>query len=76
MNIEIVGIIASIIILISACANTTSNKGILLLRGLNIIGSLLYVYYGFKIHSISLVVLDSCMILINGFYLYKHSKIS
>lgn len=76
MNIEIVGMIASVIILISACCNTTSNKGIVLLRGLNIIGSLIYVYYGFKIHSISLVILDSCMILINGFYLYKHSKIS
>lgn len=74
MSVEIIGFIASGIVLLSACSNTTTNKGILLLRGLNILGSLLYIYYGFQIHSLSLVLLDSCMVCVNVFYLYKHFR--
>ena len=71
---EIVGVIASILILFSICANTTKKNGILILRGLNILGSLIYIYYGYLIHSYSIILLDSVAVIINTVYMFKHIK--
>ena len=72
INFEIIGFCASILILISACCNTHKEKGIILLRALNMVGSLVYVYYGFLINSYSLIFLNAFMAIINAVYFYRH----
>lgn len=74
LSTEIVGVVASILILCSICANTTKQKGILLLRALNTLGSLIYIYYGYLIHSYSIILLDTVAVIINTVYMFKHIK--
>ena len=74
MNLELIGLFASILILISACCNTQKKMGIILLRALNMLGSIIYVYYGYVLHSYSLMFLNLFMVIINGVYFYTHVK--
>lgn len=74
LSTEIIGIVASILILCSICANTTKKKGILILRALNTLGSLVYIYYGYLIGSYSIMLLDTVAVVINVVYLVRHTK--
>lgn len=80
--IEIVGVIASILILISMCFNSSSYKGSLLLRIFNLIGSIILTVYGSLIQAFSVVFLNGILVLVNIYYLidlivknYKKNKI-
>ncbi len=80
--IEIVGVIASILILISMCFNSSSYKGSLLMRIFNLIGSIILTVYGSLIQAFSVVFLNGILVLVNIYYLinlivknYKKNKI-
>lgn len=80
--IEIVGVIASISILISMCFNSSSYKGSLLMRIFNLIGSIILTVYGSLIQAFSVVFLNGILVLVNIYYLidlivknYKKNKI-
>ncbi len=80
--IEIVGVIASILILISMCFNSSSYKGSLLMRIFNLIGSIILTVYGSLIQAFSVVFLNGILVFVNFYYLidlivknYKKNKI-
>lgn len=69
MNIEIIGTIASIIILISFISNK-----IYKIRIINIIGCTVFIIYGILIKSFSVLLLNSALMLIHVYYLIKEYK--
>lgn len=69
MNIELIGTLASIIILISFMM-----KDIVKIRIINIIGSLCFIIYGFFIGSFSVLLLNSVLVLVHIYHLKKHGK--
>ena len=71
MWIEIIGIVATLFILIGMCFKTLSFWGSFWLRLLNIVGSIFFVAYGILIPAISTAILNGALILVNGFYLIK-----
>ncbi len=66
---EIIGIIATITVLISFLMST-----LFWIRVINIIGAVLFVVYGILIHSISTWILNSALIIIHVIYLSKERK--
>ena len=69
MNPEVLGLAASILILLSIAV-----RGEKKIRQLNIVGSALFVIYGIIIHSYSIILLDACGVVINIYHLNKIKK--
>ena len=67
--VDILGYIATIIVLISF---TSSN--IRTLRILSVVGSILFGIYGFILHATPVIVINSSVILINLYYLLLKKK--
>ena len=71
MNKEIIGIIgnvATLLVLASMCFKTTSYKGSMCMRVLNIIGSAVFVIYGIMLPAISTAILNSALIVVNSYH--------
>ena len=68
---ELVGTFGSIFILISMCFSTKTKKGTILLRTLNFIGSVIYIYYGILIDAFNVIFLNVFMIIANLYYIIK-----
>lgn len=62
--IELIGIIASAIVLGSMLFNSTSIKRNMVMRVINAVGSLIFIIYGILISSISVVIMNSAMIIV------------
>ena len=73
-QIEIVGIIASVLVVLSMCFKTTSFKGTIIMRVINGIGSALFAIYGGFLFAYSTLAANSCAFFINLFYLVKEIK--
>lgn len=69
--IEIIGIVATVFIVISMSVNTSSWKGDVFMRAGNIIGSLVFVVYGALLPAISTGVLNGILVIVNFYYLIK-----
>lgn len=69
MIIEIVGICATLFILISMTFKTTSLKGSICMRVLNIVGSVAFVFYGSFLPAISTAILNAGLVIINTYHL-------
>lgn len=69
MIIEIIGIVATVIILISMSIKTTSYKGGVWLRITNIIGSIVFVVYGALLPAISTAILNAALVIVNTIHL-------
>ena len=72
--IEIVGMCASIILLISMSIKSTTIKGNMWMRIINIIGSILFVIYGINLTAYSTVFLNLCVIVVHLYYIIKLLK--
>lgn len=72
--IEIIGIIASILIVFSMAFRTTSFKGTILMRIINGIGSIFFVVYGFLIPAYSTGVTNIFAFFLNLYWLIKECK--
>ena len=78
--IEVIGISSTILILVSMLFKTTTIKGSLLMRALNLVGSMVFVVYGILLPAISTAVLNGCLVIVNGYHFailikeYKNSK--
>ena len=72
--IEFIGILASILIFISMCVKSTTIKGNSIMRIINIIGSVLFVYYGYILSAYSTMMLNAGCILINLYYIFSMKK--
>ena len=69
MNTEIIGIIASIILIVAMSFRSTAPKKNILMRAINIVGSILFVVYGFLIPAYSTAGLNLAIIIINNIYI-------
>lgn len=69
MNPEVLGLAASVLILLSIAV-----RGEKRIRQLNIVGSALFVIYGIIIHSYSIILLDAGGVVINIYHLNKIKK--
>ena len=61
---EVIGIVASLIILSSTIFKSTSNKRNIVMRTINALGSSIFVAYGFLINSLSIILLNIILIVI------------
>ena len=69
MIIEIIGILATILILASMSFKTTSIKWSLWMRALNIAGSVVFVVYGLLLPAYSTAVLNAILVFVNTYHL-------
>ena len=76
MWIEIFGIVSSLIILVSMCFNPQTRLGNILLRSINLIGSICFIIYGLLLPAYATVFMNSCALIINSIYLVKILKAS
>lgn len=70
---EIIGIIASILIVFSMAFKTTSYKGTMLMRIINTIGSIFFIIYGFILPAYATAITNCCGFVLNIFYIFKET---
>lgn len=71
---EIIGLFASIILVVSLLPRTTSYKGTIIMRALNMIGSIMFVVYGCLLPAISTGIANGCLVVIDLYYLIREIK--
>lgn len=74
MSVEIIGIVATVIILVSMAFNTTTLKGDIIMRVTNLVGSLIFTVYGILLPAISTAVLNSALVFVNIYHLIILTK--
>ena len=78
MIIELVGIFATVIILIAMSIKTTTYKGDVWMRIINLIGSAVFVVYGVLLPAISTAILNAALVVVNIVHLVilkkEHNK--
>ena len=67
--VEVIGIVATVLILFSMLFKTTTLKGDIRMRILNLIGSLIFTVYGCLIPAISTAILNGLLIIVNIYHL-------
>lgn len=72
----IVGLLSSLIVLVSMCFNTRKRCGELWMRGLNVIGSILSVIYGIALgpEGFGILILNTPLIFVSAYYFIKSWK--
>ena len=72
----IVGLVASLIVLVSMCFDTSTRKGDMLLRSWNVVGSILSVIYGIILgpDGFGILILNIPLVFVNLYYLIKMWK--
>lgn len=68
---EIIGIIGSVFIVSCLLFRTTTFKGTILMRSINVLGSLLFVAYGYLINAYSTLITNAFAVIINIYYLIR-----
>ena len=71
MWIEVFGIVSSIIILVNMCFNPQTKLGNILLRSINLMGSICFIIYGLLLPAYATIFMNSCALVINSIYLVK-----
>ena len=69
--IEMIGILATIGVIISMSCKTNCKKNKVIMRTANIIGSILFVIYGSLLPAISTAVLNGLLVFINTYHLIQ-----
>ena len=74
--VALIGLLASVVVLVSMCFNTKTRKGTFRMRLINLVGSILSTIYGVALGTsgIGVVLLNGVLIFINLFYLVKTDK--
>lgn len=72
----LLGLLASIIVLVSMCFNTRTKRGERLMRALNFVGSIMSVIYGIVLGpaGFGMILLNGTLVFVNLFYLIKDDK--
>ena len=77
MWIELIGFVATLLILVAMSFRTDSFKGDVIMRVLNMIGSAVFAVYGFLLPAWSTAILNTVLVFVNAWHigsLYKHHK--
>ena len=69
LAIELIGIASTVLILFSMLYKTTTLKGDIRMRALNLAGSVVFVVYGCLLPAISTAVLNSALVIVNAYHL-------
>ena len=71
--VALIGLLASVVVLVSMCFNTKTRKGTFMMRIINLVGSILSTIYGLALGTsgIGVVLLNGVLIFVNLFYLFK-----
>ncbi len=71
-----IGLLASIIVLVSMCFNTRTRRGELLMRSVNLVGSIVSVVYGLLLGPLGagMILLNGVLVFVNLIYLIKAVK--
>lgn len=72
--IELIGILATIFVMVSMSCKTSSYKSASIMRLTNMIGSVLFVIYGALLPAISTAIMNFILIFINLYHLIKLNK--
>lgn len=72
--IEIIGIIATILLVMSMAYNSKNRKTILVMRSLNAISSLLFIIYSIVLFAYSTILSNLIILLIDIYYILKTYK--
>lgn len=69
----LIGVCASVLVLVSMCFNTRTRKGELIMRSLNCVGSVVSVIYGILLgpDGFGMILLNGSLIFVNSYYLLK-----
>lgn len=67
--IELIGILATVFIIISMSCKTTSRKSAIIMRITNIIGSVIFIVYGILLPALSTAILNGIVTVINIYHL-------
>ena len=69
--VSIIGLVASIIVLVSMCFNPSTKKGNILMRSVNLIGSIVSVIYGILLGPLGagMILLNGVLVFVNLYYL-------
>lgn len=67
--IELIGILATVFIIISMSCKTTSRKSAIMMRITNIIGSVIFIVYGILLPALSTAILNGIVTVINIYHL-------
>lgn len=70
-SIELIGIIGSAIVVIAMTAKTTTFVGTIFMRAVNLIGSAVFIAYGFLLPAYATAIMNILLLGINGFYIIK-----
>ena len=72
----LLGLLASLIVLVSMCFNTRTKRGERLMRALNFVGSIMSVIYGIVLGpaGFGMILLNGTLVFVNLFYLIKDDK--
>ena len=72
----LLGLLASLVVLVSMCFNTRTKRGERLMRALNFIGSIMSVVYGIILGpaGFGMILLNGTLVFVNLFYLIKIDK--
>ena len=72
----LLGLLASLVVLVSMCFNTRTKRGERLMRALNFIGSIMSVVYGIMLGpaGFGMILLNGTLVFVNLFYLIKTDK--
>ena len=72
----LLGLLASLIVLVSMCFNTRTKRGERLMRSLNFLGSIMSVVYGIVLGpaGFGMILLNGTLVFVNLFYLIKKDK--
>lgn len=69
LAIELIGIVSTVLILFSMLFKTTTLKGDIRMRVLNLAGSAVFVVYGCLLPAISTAVLNGALVIVNIYHL-------
>lgn len=70
-HVEIIGILGSIFVLLAMTVKSSTTKGNITMRIINIVGSIIFVVYGFMISAYSTAFMNVAATFVNGFFIYK-----
>lgn len=74
MFIEIIGVVATVILVISMFWSAQTKSGLIAMRLVNAIACILFVWYGVLITAYSIIISNAIILIIDIFYLYKAIK--
>ena len=71
--VALIGLLASIIVLVSMCFNARTVKGEFLMRVVNLIGSIVSVIYGVLLGPLGagMILLNGTLVFVNLYYIFK-----